>query len=236
MLRILTIFISAAFVFFCSVARAEEVPIPPTPSRWVTDTVGFLSPETQKALDQRLEQYESQSKLKVAVWIGATAGEGALETWATSAVDAWRAEQAAFGKGVVMFILTQDKAIDIEVAQGLEKQLPDEFLSQVIFQHMAPRLQKDDPNGALTAGVDSLLTKLQTPMVEPAAPAAPDAGETKVEEPAEQPAESTQSPPATTKAPGMPSTLLFVALGSLMLISFIAIGAAGLSRTSKKSS
>ena len=164
MLRTSSIFIMIAFLFFCSFARAEEVPIPPTPSRWVTDTAGFLSVDTQQALDKRLEQYEKKSGRKVALWIGTTAGDAALEVWAQSAINAWKVREKAFGDGVVMFILTQDRTIDVEVAPGLEKILPDEFIGQVIFEHMAPRLDKGDTNGALTAGMDALLVQLDKPV------------------------------------------------------------------------
>lgn len=229
MLKNLVIFIISAFVLLCSTARADDVPIPPTPTHWVTDSVGFLSAETKSALETRLEQYELSSRMKVAVWIGATAGDAALETWTTNAIDTWKKEQPGFGTGVVLFVLTQDKAIDIEVAPGLEKQLPDQFLSQIIWTHMAPRLDKGDPNGALTAAVDALLTKLQTPMVESAPAEAPaNQAETQPVNPTEQPSE----PTSTTR---MPSTFLLVALGALILMSFVAIGAVTLSQRTPKS-
>jgi uncharacterized protein len=235
MLRTLTILINAAFLLFCSFARAAEVPIPATPSRWVTDTAGFLSAETQQTLDKRLEQYEKKSGRKVAVWIGTTAGDAALETWASSAIQAWKVREKAFADGVVLFILTQDRAIDIEVAPGLDKQLPDEFVGRVIFDQMAPRLDKGDADGAVTAGMEALLTKLDTPLPEAvpnqAVPPIPQTTEDSTKTPANP--ESTTEPTSTFRTP---SILMLVALGALVLLSTVATAAIGWPRGGKKRS
>ena len=236
MLRTLTILINAAFLFFCSFARAAEAPIPATPSRWVTDTVGFLSAETQQALDKRLEQHEKKSKMKVAVWIGATAGDGALETWAQSAIQAWKVRDKAFAEGVVLFLLTQDRAIDVEVAPGLAKQLPDEFIGQVIFDQMAPRLEKDDPNGAVTAGLEALLTKLDMPMQESVQETAPNQAPQTTPPITEDSAEADAKPTSKAEPESTmknPSILLLVAFGALIVLSTVAIAAIGWPRRTK---
>ena len=250
MLRTLTIFMAAAFLFFCSFARAEEVPIPATPTRWVTDTAGFLSPETQQALEKKLEQYEKTSGLKVALWIGTSAGDAALETWASSAINAWKVREKKFAEGVVMFVLTQDHAIDVEVAPGLGKRLPDEFVGQMIFEQMAPRLDKGDTNGALTAGMEALLAKLEatkseaaqkeaTPQANPHTNPQPAQDTTKPQttKPGEEkPPASTQTPAETAPTPRRPSLYLLLALGALILSTTVLIGVIGWPRTAKKSS
>jgi uncharacterized protein len=243
MQRTLIILITAAFFFFCSFARAEEAPIPATPSRWVTDTVGFLSAETQQMLDKRLEQHEKKSGMKVAVWIGGTAGDATLEIWAASAIQAWKVREKGYANGVVMFILTQDRAIDVEVAPGLEKQLPDEFVAQMIFEQMAPRLQNGDPNGAVTEGMNALLTRLDMPKSQaaPSKPAAPSEPAASMPKPMDDSTEdstddSTNAPAKPTSATQTPGMLLLVALGALILLSIAAIVAIGWPRGAKKRS
>lgn len=233
MLRTLTIFISAAFLFFCSIVRAEEVPIPATPSRWVTDTVGFLSVETQQALDKRLEQYEKKSGMRVAVWIGSTVGDEALETWASSAINAWKVREKAYAQGVVMFILTKDRSIDIEVAPGLEKKLPDEFVAQMIWDQMAPRLDKNDSNGAVTAGMDAILIQLDKPVDEAAPKSQPNPSAASSEETND---ETTPAKPEE-KAP-KPQTSRLILLGAvagLILLSIAILLVLGWPRHTKKS-
>jgi len=248
MLRTLSILMTAAFLFFCSFARAEEAPIPATPTQWVTDTAGFLSPETQQALEKKLQQYEKTSGLKVALWIGTTAGGATLETWASSAISAWSVREKKFAEGVVMFILTQDHAIDVEVAPGLGKRLPDEFVGQMIFEQMAPRLDKGDTNGALTAGMDALLAKLEatkseatqkesTPQANPRTnpQTAPQTPQT-TKPGGEKSPKTTQTPAETEPTTRGPSIFLLAALGALILLTTVLIGVIGWPRKAKKSS
>ena len=67
-------------------ARAAETPIPPAPSRWLTDTAGFLSAQTRASLDARLQAYEASTKHQVIVYIGDTTGGVPIEDWAVRAV------------------------------------------------------------------------------------------------------------------------------------------------------
>lgn len=201
----------------------------------------MLSAETLQTLDKRLEHYEKTTGRKVAVWIGTTTGDAVLETWTANAINAWKVRDKGFGDGIVLFILTQDRAIDVEVAPGLEKQLPDEFVGHLIMEKIAPNLNKGDNNAALTAGVDAILAGLDKPDLrvvpqQPAKQAKP------APEKIEKAAPETPQAPATTPAPSTPTVspkrnvLLFIALGVLILVSTIVIGAVGWSSLGKKDS
>ncbi|MDI1482412.1 TPM domain-containing protein [Polyangium sp. y55x31] len=161
MIRALTFLVLAAWLAFVGLARGQAAPIPPAPTRHVTDTVGFLSPETRDRLDDRLAQYERQTGHQVVVWIGDTIGDAALDDWAVRTFAAWGVGQKGLDDGLVMFVLAKDRKIDIEVGYGLEDRVPDAIASRVIREVMAPRLQAGDPNGAVDAGVSALLQAIE---------------------------------------------------------------------------
>ncbi|MDC3957337.1 TPM domain-containing protein [Polyangium jinanense] len=161
MIRAVTFLVLAAWLTFVGLARGQAAPIPPAPTRHVTDTVGFLSPETRNRLDERLEQYERQTGHQVVVWIGDTIGDAALEDWAVRTFEAWGVGRKGLDDGLVMFVLAKDRKIDIEVGYGLEDRVPDAIASRVIREVMAPRLQAGDPNGAVDAGVSALLEAIE---------------------------------------------------------------------------
>jgi uncharacterized protein len=71
-------------------ARAAETPIPPPPTRWVTDHAAFLSPAAVTALDDRLAAYDSGSGHQVLVYIDRTTGGVTIEDWAVRAFERWR--------------------------------------------------------------------------------------------------------------------------------------------------
>ncbi|HEV2038042.1 MAG TPA: TPM domain-containing protein, partial [Candidatus Eremiobacteraceae bacterium] len=70
-------------------AFAAEVPIPPAPTSWVTDTAGLLSGATRDALNQRLANYNRATGHQVIVWIGTTTGDTPLQEWTIRAFTAW---------------------------------------------------------------------------------------------------------------------------------------------------
>lgn len=202
--------------------------------------MGLVSPETQQALDKRLEEYEKKTGTTVAVWIGSTTGDAALETWAQSAINAWKVREKKYADGVVMFILTKDRAIDVEVAAGFEKQLPDTFVGQMIMEQMGPRLEKNDANGALTAGVEAILARLSNPQ-KPAPTKAP-AKTTEKPAPAASaaPEPANEDAPKTTEEPTLtfrtPSVWLLMALGTLIILSTVSLAVIGWPRDTKKRS
>ncbi len=150
-----------AWVFLAVMALGAEAPIPPSPSHFLTDAVGMLSPSVRDALDVRLENYERQSGHQVVVWIGRTSGDTPIDDFAVRTFKAWRIGRKGLDDGVLMIVLSQDRKIAIQVGYGLEGRVPDVTAGRIIDDVMGPRLKAGDANGALTAGVDALLTAIE---------------------------------------------------------------------------
>ncbi len=138
-------------------AFAAEAPLPAPPTRWATDTAGFLSAAGLARLDARLEGFERASGHQVLVWIGETTGQTPVEDWAVRTFAAWKVGRKGLDDGLVVFVLAQDRKIRIEVGYGLEGTVPDAVASRVIREVIAPRIQAGDPDGALDAGVGALV-------------------------------------------------------------------------------
>lgn len=140
---------------------AAAAPIPPAPARWVEDRAGFLSPATRAALDARLEGYERATGHQVVVWIGTTLGDAPLDDWAVRTFAAWKVGRKDLDDGIAMFVLADDRKIDIEVGYGLEDKVPDAIASRIIREVMAPRLRAGDRDGAVTAGVNAVFASIE---------------------------------------------------------------------------
>jgi uncharacterized protein len=156
--------------------RAAEAPIPAPPARWVTDTVGLLDRALIARLDARLEGYEKQTGHQVVVWIGASSGDTPLDDFAVRTFEKWKPGRKGLDDGLLLIVLARDRKIAIEVGYGLEDRVPDAKASRIINEVMVPRLKANDPNGAVSGGVEALLTAVEgKPFVsEPgAAPARP---------------------------------------------------------------
>jgi uncharacterized protein len=138
-------------------ALAAEAPLPAPPTRWATDSVGFLSAQGLARLDARLEAFERTTGDQVLVWVGETTGETPIEDWAVKTFAAWKVGRKGLDNGLVVFVLAKDKKVRIEVGYGLEDRVPDATASRVIREVIAPRIQAGDPDGALDAGIGALL-------------------------------------------------------------------------------
>jgi len=135
---------------------AIETPIPSSPTRWVTDTANFLSPEAVRSLEARLSAYEKDTGHQLIVYIAATTGDAPIEDWAVRAFKNWKVGRKGLDDGLALFIMSKDQKLRIEVGYGLEGVVPDAIASRVINEVIAPRIQGGDPDGAVTAGIDAL--------------------------------------------------------------------------------
>ncbi len=138
-------------------ARAAEVPIPPAPSRWATDTAGFMSPQAVQAVDRTLENFERATGNQILVWIGDTTGDAPLEDWTVRAFERWKVGRKGLDNGLVLFVFAKDRRARIEVGYGLEDKVPDAIASRVLNDVIIPRVVAGDRDGAVQAGVNALL-------------------------------------------------------------------------------
>lgn len=135
---------------------AAETPLPPAPTRWVTDTAGFLSPQAADSLDRRLQGYEQQTGHQVLVYIGKTTGDAPIDDWAARAFQKWKVGRKGIDDGLVLFIMAQDHRLRFEVGYGLEGQVPDALAGRIINDIIVPRIRSGDADGAVTAGIDAV--------------------------------------------------------------------------------
>jgi uncharacterized protein len=144
---------------FAGSARAET-PIPPAPTRWVTDTSGLLTPATLAALDARLEAYDHATGRQVIVWIGTTLGDSPVDDWCASAFKRWGIGQRGKDNGVAIFVFPTDRETRIEVGYGVEDVLPDAYAARIVDDVMAPAFKAGHPDAAITGAVDQTLSRL----------------------------------------------------------------------------
>ena len=170
----LSISLSLLLLLLVQPARAQEVPIPPSPTQYVTDTAGFLPPPTVERLNARLRDYEEQTQHQIIVWIGSTTGDVPIEDWATRAFEKWGVGRKGLDDGLALFIMAKDRRLRIEVGYGLEGDVGDLRAHQIIEDVIVPRIRAGDNAGAVEAGVEALIERIAQP--QPAGETAPPGG------------------------------------------------------------
>lgn len=153
--------LAVAFAGCCwSIALAAEVPIPPSPTHWATDTAGFVDSDTISQLDARLHSYQTKTGHQVLVYIAPTTGDTPLEDWTIKAFTKWKVGRKGLDDGLVLFIFSTDRKLRIEVGYGLEGTMPDAKAADIIRDTITPQLKAGHPNAAVVAGVNAILSVL----------------------------------------------------------------------------
>ena len=148
----------AVLLFFClPICASADIKIPPAPSRWATDTAGFLSPQTVAELDSQLEAFERSTGRQVLLYIGKTTEGYPIEDFAAKAFSSWKVGRKSLDDGLVLFIMADDRKIRIEVGYGLESIVPDAIASRVINDILVPGIRAGENNRAVTEAVAGLL-------------------------------------------------------------------------------
>jgi uncharacterized protein len=143
---------------------AQDVPIPPSPTQFVTDSAGFLSPSDADRLNARLRDYEQQTQHQIIVYIAPTTGEVPIEDWANRAFEAWGVGRKGIDDGVALFIMAKDRRLRIEVGYGLEDKVPDLLANRIIQDTIVPRIRAGDNAGAVESGVEAIAQAIGQPL------------------------------------------------------------------------
>ena len=155
-------------------ADAAEVPIPPAPTAWVTDTAGFLTPQTVDTLDARLQAYETATGHQILVYIAPTTGPAPTEDWTIRAFTKWKVGRKGIADGLVMFVFPTDHKVRIEVGYGLEQTVPDAVASRIIRNTVTPKLSDGKKDEAVVSGIDAILATVGGETVAQAATPVPE--------------------------------------------------------------
>ncbi len=149
----------ALALFSCAGAwvRAAEV-IPPAPGAYFNDYAGVVSAGTAASLNAQLDQFERATSNQVLVAIYPhMQSDSSIEDYCVRVAQSWAAGQTGKKNGTVLFIFAQDHTLNIEVGYGLEGALPDALCKRIIDEQLIPRIRGGDWDGALQAGVQSIL-------------------------------------------------------------------------------
>lgn len=138
-------------------ARAAEV-IPPAPGQYFNDYAGVVSQGAAASLNAQLEQFERATSNQILVAIYPhMQSDSSIEDYCVRVAQAWGVGQKGKKNGAVLFIFAQDHTLNIETGYGLEGALPDALCKRIIDEEIVPRIRSGDWDGALQAGVQSIL-------------------------------------------------------------------------------
>src|SRR5271169_3255266 len=91
-------------------AGAGPVPLPPKPTRYVTDNAGVLSTDRNDAPNEKLAAFERETSNQVIVYIDRSLSQGAtLEETGSAALREWGVGQKGRSNGAILFVFVNDR-------------------------------------------------------------------------------------------------------------------------------
>jgi uncharacterized protein len=139
------------------------IPLPPAPTRYVTDAANVLDDEREHALNERLAKVDRETTNQLLVYVDRHVPEGTtLEEMGAEAIHTWAPGQKKTDNGAILFLFIDDRQSRIEVGYGLEGALTD-AKSKEILVSMRPALRDGDITTAVEQGVDRILAVIGEP-------------------------------------------------------------------------
>jgi uncharacterized protein len=129
--------------------RSNEQQIPLLTKR-VTDTVGMLSSEKRKSLEESLSGYEKSSGSQVVILIIPSTAPLTIEEYALQTAEKNEIGRKNIDDGILLLIAQKDRRIRIEVGKGLEGVMPDILAGRIINNVITPYFKQ----GRFEEGVD----------------------------------------------------------------------------------
>lgn len=148
-------------------AACGEEAGPARPGGPVVDTADILSPAAEQALDARLRRYWDQKETAIVVATVPSLKGETIEAAANRMFNAWGIGDARTSRGVLLLIAPQERKLRIEVGCGLETVLPDDVAADIISDTIRPRFSAGDFEDGTSAGVEALITRIDTANVAP---------------------------------------------------------------------
>lgn len=151
---VLATFIAVAISFS---VFAQDIP---RPAGWVNDFAEVLSPETEKALSDKIQAYKDATGIEMAVVTVPSLQGYTVEQFTLQLAEKWGVGNKEKDNGLVFLLAPNERRVRIEVGYGLEGDLTDGRAGSILDESAVPYLKKNDWNGGVSATVDSLLSYL----------------------------------------------------------------------------
>ncbi len=140
---------------------------PARPGGPVVDTADILSPAAEKALDARLRRYWDQKETAIVVATVPSLKGKTIENTALAMYNGWGIGSPRTSRGVLLLVAPKERKLRITVGCGLETVVTNEAAAQIIRDDIKPQFTAGDFESGVSAGVEALMTRIDTANVAP---------------------------------------------------------------------
>src|SRR5689334_1446175 len=102
--------IGLVLVALAALPLQAAIPLPATPTRYVTDAAGVLDDEREHALNERLARVDRETTNQLLVYVDRRVPEGTtIEEMGAEAIHTWAPGQKKTDNGAILFLFVDDR-------------------------------------------------------------------------------------------------------------------------------
>ncbi len=156
--RVALLVLIALLAFIVLPPRAAEPPATPEkPGTVFFDQAGLVSPQFARDTAIRLHSIEL---FQGVVYTDLGVPQGDLQAWTEEAATRWGVGMDRHDRGLVLFVFREPRMLRVEVGYGLEGQLPDAQVKQLLETHVVPAFAQGRYEDGLDAWVQAVYEAL----------------------------------------------------------------------------
>lgn len=156
--RWFSLIIALFLMGWCSIAALGMEPF--RINQYVTDRAGILTRDQREQLSNALYQYSQKTDNQILVVTVPSLEEEELVDFTERLFELNKPGVKAKDNGLILLVARDERKIRIEVGYGLEETIPDGRAGSIIRNQIAPRFQRGDYYGGITAGVYSIIKSI----------------------------------------------------------------------------
>ena len=135
--------------------QEAQVNVLPEATGYVVDQSGILSAEAKAKIEAILKALDQKAQVAV-VTIKTYSPYADEKEYAIKLAEKWKVGYEGKDNGIIFLVVTEDRKVRIEVGRGLEGVINDAKAGRILDEAVVPFLKKNDWEGGITSGVESI--------------------------------------------------------------------------------
>ena len=131
---------------------------PGSPTGFVNDFAGIISPEIKTQLEAKLTDFANQESNEISIVSIKSLDGDTIENYAVKLFEEWKIGKAKQDNGVLLLVAPNDRQVRIEVGYGLEGALTDLESKMIIENVLTPAFKEGNYNGGISNAVDAIIS------------------------------------------------------------------------------
>ncbi|MDP3697228.1 MAG: TPM domain-containing protein [Candidatus Taylorbacteria bacterium] len=132
----------------------------PKPTGFVNDFANVLPVEVEKDIEGKLDQYEKDTTIEIAVVTVSSLDGLEVEDYTQKLWESWGVGKRGKDNGLIFLVAPNERKVRIQTGYGIEPDLTDLTAGRILDESVVPFLKKNDFSGGIAAGTDSILKSL----------------------------------------------------------------------------